>query len=202
MIPARQVVEAAHIDPLADILIGPDEVIEAARHRLRKWSEDRIAAGLAVMEAAQSCENGLQEVFAGLPIPEDRQEPFGAFCALLVLFADARQDWGLFYRAGHEVMRYSRQAIRATYPRDRGDALDRMILDYVAAMPEITPAELWRDFTQKAEDEDDDILLDFDGYAGELKFAKTVSGRGKDDEKIKYGAFRKRVQRARRHLPG
>lgn len=187
--------DTAESDPLAGILISRDDVLEAARYRLRNWPPSRIDAALEAVDEAQSHQNGLQGIFSELAIPDDRQEPVGAICAILALLANAREDWALLYRAGHEVLRVYRQSRRATTCPRGGDALDDLILDHVRAMPEVEPMTLWRDFTREAADGDSDILIDFDEDAGFLTFARSLRGEQKD---IGCGAFRKRVQRARR----
>ena len=118
-----------------------------------------------------------------------------AVCAVAAPLALAIGNQPLFWRAGVVVLEAHRQAQRGRTRRG-GDALEILIAAYVQEMPEVTPAELWADFTHQAEDRCGDVLIDFDATMGLLSYANH------DDapEDIGFEAFRRRVQRARKKL--
>lgn len=85
---------------------------------------------------------------------------------------------------------------RSIRPR-KPDALNQMIAGYLAELPDITPATLWREFSRIAEDKFDPVLIDC--IDGVLSFEPQPSERWVN---IGFQAFRKRVQRIRKLTMG
>lgn len=175
-------------------LISSDEILDAARHRLRKWSPDEIEDGIAALarQTASHAVNALSVMLA------DRRDLFSASCALLVLLANARSDAALLFQAGYGVIESYRQAQRAMRPR-RSDALNELIRQYLDEIPDIGPKELWDDFTRQASDGFSDTLVDFNEDDRVLSFVPRTGAKMED---IDFVAFRKRVQRVRATLAG
>lgn len=175
-------------------LISPDDILAAARHRLRNWSPGQIEAGIAAL----SSQDGRHGDRSAWVVPSDRRDPSSATSALLVLLANARDDAALLFQAGYGVIESYRQAQRATGPR-RSDALNELIRQYLDEMSDIGPKELWDDFTGQASDGFSETLADFDEDGQVLSF---VPRPGAEMEDIDFVAFRKRVQRVRATLTG
>lgn len=173
-------------------LISSDEILDAARHRLRNWSLEQIEAGIAAL-ASQNAPYTVSNIMAML---KDKRDLSSATSALLVLLANAQGDAVLFWRSGCGVIDSYRQAQRAL-ARDAhdGDALDRLILNYLDEIPDISPKELWDDFKERAEN-DHDVLVDNES-AEIILYAPYRDAAGIP---IKFGAFRKRVQKIRRKV--
>ncbi|MCX7058858.1 MAG: hypothetical protein NTZ79_17260 [Proteobacteria bacterium] len=172
------------------LLVSPDDILAAARYRLRDWSMEQIEDGIDALARqddphADSAAPGMRR---------DGRNPFSASCALLALLASAKGDAALLYRAGYGVIDSYRQAERATGPR-RGDALNDLIRQYLAEMPTIGPKKLWDDFKGQAIDGFNEILTDFDDDSQVLSYAPW---RGAESEDIGFEAFRKRVQTFRK----
>ena len=173
---------------------SPDDILEAARHRLRGWTDAQVDAGIEAI-ASQA---GMHTDNVTPAISWDGRDPFSATCALLVLLANARGDAALLYRAGYGVIESYRQAQRATWKR-RSDALTKLIAGYIAEMPGIGPKRLWEDFKGQARDGFSETLVDFSEEDGILSF---VPWPGAEIEDIGFQAFRKKVQRVRATFAG
>lgn len=172
-------------------LITAADIIEAARHRLRKWSPEQIEAGIAAL-ARQNVPHAANAPSVMLA---DRRDLFSASCALLVLLANARGDAALLFQAGYGVVESYRQAQRAMKPR-RNDALNELIRQYLDEMPDIGPKKLWDDFCERAED-DHTVIADFNKDDEELLYEPA---RGAEAIPIRFEGFRKRVQIIRNSL--
>ncbi len=173
-------------------LITPDDILKAARYRLRDWPIEQIEAGIDAL--AQ--QDGREVTLAPLDIPADGRNPFSASCALLALLASANGDAALLYRAGYGVIESYRQAERAAGSR-RGDALNDLIRQYLAEMPTIEPKQLWEDFKGQAVDGFNEILTDFSDDDQVLSYSPW---RGAELVDIGFEAFRKRVQIIRKAM--
>lgn len=175
-----------------------DEVLEAARWRLRDWAPEEADAGVeqvaALLEGGAALSSEQPEVSAVLQSLSDGRDDWAALCALLVLIANAKDDHALLFRSGIYLMQWQRQAGKAKRPRCY-DALDRLIAAYVQEVPGIEPKRLWDDLVALIDD-DHPVLVGFDEQEG-LEYLPKRSAPSKF---IPYGAFRQRVLRMRRRL--
>lgn len=112
-------------------LISPDDILAAARYRLRGWSTEQVADGIEALQADDGARG----------IPDDGRDAFSAACALLALLANAQGDAVLFWRSGYGVIDSYRQAQRSTGKR-RSDALSELIRNYLDELPDICPKDL------------------------------------------------------------
>ncbi len=170
------------------LLITADEILRAARYRLRHWTADQIETGLAALYADDS----------GPEIPDDGRNQVSAACALLTLLANVRGDTELLYRAGYGVVDSYRQAQRSTGKR-RSDALSDLIRNYLDVMPDISPKELWDDFTGQAAEGYHETLTGYDEAAKVLTYEPSPGAEFTD---ITFDAFRRRLQIFRREVRG
>lgn len=167
-------------------LISPDDVLAAARYRLRGWSTEQVADGLEALRADDGARG----------IPEDGRDPFSAACALLALLANAQGDAVLFWRSGYGVIDSYRQAQRSTGKR-RSDALSELIRNYLDELPDISPKELWDDFTGQAIEGHHETLTGYDEAAKVLTYEPSPGAKFTD---ITFDAFRRRLQIFRREV--
>lgn len=173
-------------------LISSDEILDAARHRLRNWSPEQIEAGIAAL----SSQDGRHGDRSAWVVPSDRRDPSSATSALLVLLADARGDAVLLFQAGHGVIESYRQAQRGS-AEGRVDALDALLRAAIAELPSFTPAILWAEFARRASMKGNGALADYDSLSNLISF-EPYSGAALKD--INPNAFRRRVQRLRKNL--
>lgn len=175
-----------------------DEVLDAARWRLREWAPEEVDAGVeqvaVLLDSGAALSREQPDVSAVLQALSDGRDDWAALCALLVLIANAKDDHALLFRAGIYLMQWRRQAGNARRPRCY-DALDRLIAAYVQEVPGIETKRLWDDLVAVV-DEDHPVLVGFDAQKGLAFFPE----RREPSRFILYGAFRQRVLRMRRGL--
>jgi hypothetical protein len=115
--------------------------------------------------------------------------------ALIATAARDVEAWHVFYLAAYAVLEAHRQAERAR-GRQGGDALDGLLRKLIAELPEFSSTLLWAECVRRADGAGCEILFDYDSTRDLLTFEH--HGALTD---IGFGAFRRRVQRIRRHKP-
>jgi hypothetical protein len=115
--------------------------------------------------------------------------------ALIATAARDAEAWHVFYLAAYAVLEAHRQTERAR-GRKGGDALDGLLRKLIAELPEFSSSLLWAECVRRADGAGCEILCDYDSTRDLLTFEH--HGAIVD---IGFEAFRRRVQRIRRHKP-
>jgi hypothetical protein len=157
-----------------------DDILHAARHRLRDWTPEQVFAGLQRIESIADTKSY-------------RRDPHSAACALLALAAEATGDMAALYRAGIGLMAWYRQVKGGKGKAGKGDALHDLIVTHY---PETDSSDIWKDIARLVADRRfDEVLVDF--VDDTLSYVPAPRAKIKD---IGYDAFRRRVQRVRESM--
>lgn len=164
-------------------LPSAEEVLAAARYRLRNCAPEKIRAAREVVAAA----------LPSIPVVDvDKGSPWSAACAVAVELAYEGNDMATFWRISSEVIRSQRMASIAANERSPSEVAQRI---HAYLLGGFRPKEIWHDLLRILDEDREDREV------ADMFEAKIINRDPPNRENKEYVAFRRRVQRIAKTIP-